>query len=488
MSADRLERKRKEIQARIRAHRGALPALVRSLSESARGWKAYYQGELVRPQLEQLEEILVVETAAWLRDAQADGRTRGTLNDLRRELLQVELPVSSGQKEILRWANRVLARSRVPDSARPAPPAPSPSGPQSPAARAAIELRKRELARRRSEMEELLITQPGSSLHRNGERLVVRREGKRQAEIPLALIRGVTLLTTAASISAEFMAEAAARGVRLTIHGSDGRPMVRSGPPDLPDFAISELQTRLASGPQHYLLARSFVAGKIRNQINLLKYLNKHKTRRNAPETGAAVLQALETMEPLFRTAHAFAPHEGGPPPRQSLFAIEGQAASAYWNALRAFLPARAGFPGRVRQGATDLVNSLLNYGYAILYSRLQEILLKQGLNPGIGFLHVPREGKQALLYDFIEEFRPSAVDRVVISLLNLGKPYEVDQGGLPPEVRHELARHIVKRWRTAERYNGGKYTLEQIAAEQARRLIRHLRGEEPYRPYVLSW
>jgi CRISPR/Cas system-associated endonuclease Cas1 len=45
-----------------------------------------------------------------------------------------------------------------------------------------------------------------------------------------------------------------------------------------------------------------------------------------------------------------------------------------------------------------------------------------------------------------------------------------------------------VKRWRTAERDNGGKYTLEQVAAEQARRLIRHLRGEEPYRPYVLSW
>jgi CRISPR/Cas system-associated endonuclease Cas1 len=57
-----------------------------------------------------------------------------------------------------------------------------------------------------------------------------------------------------------------------------------------------------------------------------------------------------------------------------------------------------------------------------------------------------------------------------------------------PPAARHELARHIVKRWRTAERDNGGKYTLEQVAAEQARRLIRHLRGEEPYRPYVLSW
>lgn len=487
MSPARLERKRKEIEARIRSHRGSLPSLVRSLSESARGWRNYYRGDLVRPQLERLEDILAAETAAWIRTARAANRLRGTLKDLRRELQQIELPASHDQKALSRWVNRVITRSRLPVPARSRP-SPPPIGPQSPSARAAVELRKRELARRRAEMEELLITQPGVSLHRNGERLVVRREGKRQAEIPLALIRGVTLLTTAVSISAEFMAEAAARGIRLSIHGTDGRPMVRSGPPDLPDFAISELQIRLSSSPDCHLLARQFVAGKIRNQINLLKYLNKHKTRRNAAAAGEAVLQALETMEPLFRAARDFAPRPDGPLARQSLFALEGQAALAYWKTLRLFLPARAGFEGRVRRGATDLVNSLLNYAYAILYGRLQEILLKQGLNPAIGFLHAPREGKQPLLYDFIEEFRPSAADRVVLSLLNLGKPYGLDEQGLPPAVRYELARHVIKRWRTEERYNGAKYTLEQIAAEQARRLIRHLRGEESYRPYVLSW
>ena len=58
------------------------------------------------------------------------------------------------------------------------------------------------------------------------------------------------------------------------------------------------------------------------------------------------------------------------------------------------------------RRGTTDLVNSLLNYGYGILYSRLTNVLVRAGLNVYIGFLHKPQKGKAGLLYDFIEEFR----------------------------------------------------------------------------------
>ena len=61
-------------------------------------------------------------------------------------------------------------------------------------------------------------------------------------------------------------------------------------------------------------------------------------------------------------------------------------------------------------------MNSLLNYGYGILYSRLWAVLTNARLNVNVGFLHKPQPGKAGLLYDFIEEFRAAAVDRTVFS------------------------------------------------------------------------
>jgi CRISPR-associated protein Cas1 len=97
---------------------------------------------------------------------------------------------------------------------------------------------------------------------------------------------------------------------------------------------------------------------------------------------------------------------------------------------MKALLWQRVGFEGRVRSGAPDLVNSMLNYGYGILYSRLLGVLLRTGLNVNISFLHKPQEGKTSLLFDFIEEFRPPVVDRVGVRPAEPGQGFRGDSGG----------------------------------------------------------
>jgi hypothetical protein len=51
-------------------------------------------------------------------------------------------------------------------------------------------------------------------------------------------------------------------------------------------------------------------------------------------------------------------------------------AAGSYWRVIKELLAPRASFEGRVRKGARDLVNSLLNYGYGILSSRLKPTII----------------------------------------------------------------------------------------------------------------
>jgi CRISPR-associated protein Cas1 len=66
---------------------------------------------------------------------------------------------------------------------------------------------------------------------------------------------------------------------------------------------------------------------------------------------------------------------------------------------------------------ASDNVNALLNYGYAILESEIRKDLNAVGLDPSIGFLHEIAASKEPLVYDIQELFR-WLIDLSVIQLL----------------------------------------------------------------------
>jgi len=100
---------------------------------------------------------------------------------------------------------------------------------------------------------------------------------------------------------------------------------------------------------------------------------------------------------------------------------VEGRIADMYWRYLQQTLPAHYEFSSRMHEthqmNASDPVNALLNYGYAILESRVRKALYSIGLEPTVGFLHETRQTKYPLVYDLQEPFR-WLVDTTVISEL----------------------------------------------------------------------
>lgn len=375
-----------------------------------------------------------------------------------------------------------MARSRPRKSA--------PSGSLSPAARHAIQTRKREAEKLKRDCQEILISEPGTYLGRSGQRIVIRREGKRVAEVPLSLVRNVTLLTSAFSISGELMAEAASRRINIILNGVNGRPAVRIGSSDQPEHQMSLAQSHLATSKAGLEIARILVAGKIRNQANLLRYYLKYPDRKAGDGFLVEGSNAVKQMEHVRDAvlASKFVGDIDLDLERNRLFAAEGRGASFYWGAVRLLLDPRHGFDGRVRRGAEDLVNSLLNYGYGILYSRCLLVLLRAGLNIHVGFLHKPQPGKAGLLYDFVEEFRTAAVDRVVFAILNLSVPVERTNEGLTQGTRRDLAHRVLDRLRSPLRYHGENVPLQEIIEQQARLLMLQIEGSAPYKTFVLPW
>lgn len=110
----------------------------------------------------------------------------------------------------------------------------------------------------------------------------------------------------------------------------------------------------------------------------------------------------------------------------RNLMAYEGRIADYYWKTLSTVfnsLYPEFSFKSRKNKSyswnmnASDYVNALLNYGYAILESIIRRDINIIGLDTNIGFLHEINPSKQPLVYDLQELYR-WLIDLSVIQLL----------------------------------------------------------------------
>lgn len=152
-------------------------------------------------------------------------------------------------------------------------------------------------------------------------------------------------------------------------------------------------------------------------------------------------------------------------------------------------LPEDTPFPGRKKCGASDLVNSMLNYGYGILYSKILQAIHLAGLNPEIGFIHSSGNQRPALSQDLIEMFRTPVVDRAVVSLLNRKTEIIINSKGLlTDESRKKTAGTILKGLRREIVWKGTRISVAEIKQQQAKLLSSHLEGKKAFTPYLYKW
>ena len=158
------------------------------------------------------------------------------------------------------------------------------------------------------------------------------------------------------------------------------------------------------------------------------------------------------------------------------LLGHEAQVALRYWDYIRElFVDDKVCFEQREHRGAQDLVNSMLNYGYAILYVRMWQALLAAKLNPFESLIHVQHEDRPTLVYDMVEIFRSQVVDRVVISLVQKGQDLEVRNGLLTDNTRQLLVKSVMERLARYEKYQGEEM---KIAFDET----------DKFKPYVAKW
>jgi group II intron reverse transcriptase/maturase/CRISPR-associated endonuclease Cas1 len=457
-------------------------ATTEKLRETLRGIENYYGKIIPQGSLETLDECLAATLKEEARKAIEAGQLKnkqGLLDILNSvEFLSISHKIRKNRniKGILAFATKKSERFPSPPSAEPGEKRFDP-----------VRKRKREYQRLQSDGFELVVSKPGAFIGKTQKGIVIKDKGTVVHEAPLQNLKHIFVTSPSVTLSSNVIAYAAQRKIPIDFVEQSGMPYARIFPFHSPYAELQLAQLRVLQDGRCSELAKSIVHGKIKNQMNLAKYYHKYRKSfdeafvREFEDNIGRMHTIAEELRSLMDADHEVL--------RGKLFSIEGRAAAAYWEIIKALLDEVMVFEGRVGQGASDLVNSMLNYGYGILYSKIWNAVSGSGLSPYISYLHKPQPGKPTLIYDLVEEFRPQAVDRVIFSMINKGVELKMDGKLLCPATRNKVAAGVLERINTMEKFRGENMRLADIIRKQAKAVGAYLLGEcSRYSPYIGKW
>jgi CRISPR-associated protein Cas1 len=234
---------------------------------------------------------------------------------------------------------------------------------------------------------------------------------------------------------------------------------------------IAQIETYKDHAKRFYI-AKKLVEAKAQRTLDVMKWLDARYGRYS--DVQADLGKELERLKQCQRL------------PR--LLSIEGRIADIYWRYLKQVLPVKFGFTSRMHEthqmNASDPVNALLNYGYAVLESQCRKALNSIGLEPTVGFLHEARQTKYPLVYDLQEPYR-WLVDTSVISCLESGhfakrNFYRMDNYvlRLRPESVAKLVGALRAKFNSRVAYKKKFYSWDSLIRLKAQDLANYILGK----------
>lgn len=310
------------------------------------------------------------------------------------------------------------------------------------------------------------ITETGCFLGHNGDALEIRRAGNLLETIPLRRVADITVLAPA-SFSSGLVQRCARLGIPLTFTLGSGYH-IASLPPDSRRYhtivtAQTLHYTRL-SEQERLILAKGFASGKVANYRPLIE-------ARHAPGNAALLGRLNECLDGIEQatTVSAVRGHEG-------------RAARLMFATLNSYLKVAAFHFDKRRRERPDRMNVLFNFGYYLLFSRLNTLVRAAGLNPYLGFLHDGEDDYETLVCDIEELFR-APLDRHLVALVNL-RVIQADDFEQESKKGLRLKRLAIRRFlehfeRLLHSDAGGISFLQAMEA-QVQAFVRYIREDSP--------
>lgn len=315
----------------------------------------------------------------------------------------------------------------------------------------------------------LHVNQPGLQLGVSKNKFVLKEYGRVKKTYPLDKIKRIILEGKGFVISSDVIQKCAKNAITVDFIDTDAMPYASLITYKSTIVQSVHKQAMILQTNKQLELAKAFIKGKSKNQINYLKYLNKYHHLLDTQ------IDAIQKSVIKIKTAKSV----------EELMGIEGSMSVGYWAGLRLVLDVP--FEKRITKGAKDIVNSSLNYAYAILYGKIQHSLVHAGLSLNISFLHALDGSKPTLTFDMIEEFRTFVVDRTIVSMLNKEEPIKLGKDGLLTKSSRQLiSKNIKEKLGSYTMWKKESHKIENIILTQCYNLAKVIENKAlKYKPFV---
>jgi len=272
----------------------------------------------------------------------------------------------------------------------------------------------------------LLITGFGTSINVDKRKLIItnRLKDTRLEFYPHKINHdGIIIDGHTGNITFEAMRWLMKHNINLTLLNWNGQLLANVMPeqPKSGKLRIKQYQKYLDSEAR-FEIALKIVQCKVEHSLNLLEELSRFyesvdivKIRKSAEKEDLFLLGIMKNTEKQDISKSI-----------KQLMTYEGRIAGIYHDNMTSIfnqLNPEFNFTGRKNKSnsrnynASDEINALLNYGYAILESEIRKGINSVGLDYSIGFLHEINQSRTPLVYDVQELFR-WLIDVSVIQLL----------------------------------------------------------------------
>lgn len=256
----------------------------------------------------------------------------------------------------------------------------------------------------------LYITEPFLFLSLNAEAIDVRRGNKVLESIPLRRLSEIIVMEKAV-FSTALLKKCTAAGIPFTMTLNSGYYISTVKPDSKKYFDIAYAHARAYAAlteTEVLSIAKDFAAGKLQNYIPLFR-------QRYAKDRNLFIGQIERTAANIYAAADI-----------HQVRGYEGSLAKKIYEQYNGLIENPAFHIRKRDRKIPDPINSLLNFGYYLLFTRINATLRAVGLNPYLGFLHSPEDNYESFVCDVEELFR-SRIDRFIISMINLKVITETD-------------------------------------------------------------
>lgn len=332
----------------------------------------------------------------------------------------------------------------------------------------------------------LIIDGFNKSVTKRDNQIVIRQDGK---EIDYFLPKDLKQIIILGKGAITFDAIALLADAHVDLIAIDWRGNIkyRLASKEHNNVQIRKQQYFALSDSRSGYLAKKFIESKIKNQRSTIGALSRARG-------GVEFLENQKVKLDNLLKALNDIKNRPSEKIRSEIFGIEGFASQEYWQGFRYVIGDDLNFLNRSGKGAKDIVNSMLNYSYAILSSEILKSLHMSGLDPYAGFLHADLYGRTSLVFDLMEEFRQQIVDRSVLKLINLGQiskddfDLKDDFVFINEECRKLLVKTVLDKLNTEVTFDGIKKTYSDFIEVESKNIVNFLLYEKKYKTFYIRW